>query len=405
MKYIISGIGSGGDVNPSLQLGVSLQKRGHEIHFLAMEGVKDRAEKLGFQFHAVVSQKQHSAYMALPPTSDVDLENQRAFVRLGFPAIRPTVDYITECYEAGNTVLVGTNNSIGLKIAEELFNIPFVMLSYAPMCWEAVRAEKQRGESFDSLLLPLLNRIREHYGLHHLHEDALDWLSSCIIDRIGLYPNWFMHITGMRSLGDEIPTHYLFNDEDDISGLPDALVNFLASGAKPIGFTFGTYSSARADLFQTACDAALVLNLRAIFLTPYAHQIPQDLPDSILHVPYASFRNLFPHLQVIVHHAGAGTIAQAFRAGIPQLVCPMAFDQFENAARVEALGAGLRITRDSFEVNSVVDKIRQLVQDESFDNASKTLSYNFQSISAVDRVCDVLEDHGQRIKAMTSKKT
>jgi len=46
-----------------------------------------------------------------------------------------------------------------------------------------------------------------------------------------------------------------------------------------------------------------------------------------------------------VHHGGIGTSAQAMRAGIPQLVSPLFYDQFDNAACVTALGAGGTIDR------------------------------------------------------------
>src|SRR5947207_1844678 len=42
----------------------------------------------------------------------------------------------------------------------------------------------------------------------------------------------------------------------------------------------------------------------------------------------------------VVHHGGVGTIAEAFAAGVPQLILPIAFDQKDNAIRVKRLGAG-----------------------------------------------------------------
>jgi len=44
-----------------------------------------------------------------------------------------------------------------------------------------------------------------------------------------------------------------------------------------------------------------------------------------------------------VHHGGIGTTAEALRAGVPQLILPLAYDQFDNGARVEALAAGRRL--------------------------------------------------------------
>jgi len=47
-----------------------------------------------------------------------------------------------------------------------------------------------------------------------------------------------------------------------------------------------------------------------------------------------------PRCAVFVHHGGIGSCAQGLRARVPQLIRPFAYDQFDNAARIEADGAG-----------------------------------------------------------------
>jgi rhamnosyltransferase subunit B len=49
---------------------------------------------------------------------------------------------------------------------------------------------------------------------------------------------------------------------------------------------------------------------------------------------------LLPQVAALVHHGGIGTTAAALAAGIPQLIAPFAFDQFDNAARTVRLGVG-----------------------------------------------------------------
>jgi rhamnosyltransferase subunit B len=49
---------------------------------------------------------------------------------------------------------------------------------------------------------------------------------------------------------------------------------------------------------------------------------------------------LLPAASALVHHGGIGSCAQALRAGIPQVMVPQAYDQFDNAMRVERLGVG-----------------------------------------------------------------
>src|SRR5690606_2361785 len=74
--------------------------------------------------------------------------------------------------------------------------------------------------------------------------------------------------------------------------------------------------------------------------TPHREQLPAQLPTPVLWQDYVPLRALLPHVAALAHHGGIGTTAEALRAGTPQLVVPLAHDQFDNAARVRALGVG-----------------------------------------------------------------
>jgi UDP:flavonoid glycosyltransferase YjiC (YdhE family) len=51
---------------------------------------------------------------------------------------------------------------------------------------------------------------------------------------------------------------------------------------------------------------------------------------------------LFPRVRAVIHHGGAGTVATAARAGVPQIVLPQAADQFLWRGQVVRLGLGPR---------------------------------------------------------------
>lgn len=60
------------------------------------------------------------------------------------------------------------------------------------------------------------------------------------------------------------------------------------------------------------------------------------------HLPYDA---VLPRCAAVVHHGGAGITYSAVRAGVPAVVCPQDYDQFDFAARVVAAGAGRRVRR------------------------------------------------------------
>lgn len=57
------------------------------------------------------------------------------------------------------------------------------------------------------------------------------------------------------------------------------------------------------------------------------------------HISYA--RHL-PRYAVVIHHAGAGILNHCLRHGVPSVVIPQDYDQFDNAARLVAFGLALR---------------------------------------------------------------
>jgi UDP:flavonoid glycosyltransferase YjiC (YdhE family) len=54
-------------------------------------------------------------------------------------------------------------------------------------------------------------------------------------------------------------------------------------------------------------------------------------------------------------------MAQAMAAGIPQVIMPMAHDQYDNAFRAEKLGVAKTIQRRAFGSDSVAHELRQLL--------------------------------------------
>ena len=58
---------------------------------------------------------------------------------------------------------------------------------------------------------------------------------------------------------------------------------------------------------------------------------------------YVDHAALFPHFAAVVHHGGAGTTMECIKAGIPQVICPVLFDQFRWAAQVEWLNLGVSV--------------------------------------------------------------
>jgi rhamnosyltransferase subunit B len=168
-------------------------------------------------------------------------------------------------------------------------------------------------------------------------------------------------------------------DPNPNAALSPELERFLedGQGARPVVFTHGTGNTQSRAYFGHARAAVELLGLRAIFLTPHREQLPPDLPPSILWQDYVPLSRLLPRAMVLIHHGGIGTTAEALRAGTPQLVVPLAHDQFDNAARVAALGVAFRATASRLDGVRLARALEQLLGDRELVAHCRRISRRF----------------------------
>ncbi|KAF0719180.1 Aste57867_1210 [Aphanomyces stellatus] len=101
---------------------------------------------------------------------------------------------------------------------------------------------------------------------------------------------------------------------------------------------------------------------------------------------------LFPRVNCIVHHAGAGTTAAALRSGVPQVPCPAFADQYNNANELVALGVAISaVPKADLTAETVADGVRRVLANENYvrGKAKALAEYvETESQDAVERLCD-----------------
>ncbi len=91
-----------------------------------------------------------------------------------------------------------------------------------------------------------------------------------------------------------------------------------------------------------------------------AHQLPEvefhisdgnrssdrrESDGNVHRIGFVSYAWDLPRYDLVVHHGGAGVLSHTLVAGTPALVLLVDYDQFDNAARLEIAGVGLRVRR------------------------------------------------------------
>jgi UDP:flavonoid glycosyltransferase YjiC (YdhE family) len=72
---------------------------------------------------------------------------------------------------------------------------------------------------------------------------------------------------------------------------------------------------------------------------------PLPVPANARLVEWVSYARTMPHCDVVVCHAGHGTLVRALSSGCAVVACPDTGDMNENAARLDWAGAGVRLPR------------------------------------------------------------
>lgn len=365
MRFVVSALGSAGDVHPFIAISQVLQSRGHRVQMLASPYFEARIRRAGLAFTPLGAPGEFERLLQRPELWH-SRQGTRFVVDEVLARLTDAVTATAAISALPDTVLVGSSLSWGLRLVQERSGLRAATVHLSPMClpsatlppvlpgvgdlaWLPVwlrRALNLGAEAllFDRWLAPCLNRVRADLGLAPVRRVLSRWMHSPDLV-IGAWPDWFAPPQPDWPAPTRTSGFPLFHEQmaDAGPGLAPPLEAFLAEGPAPIGITPGSAMAHGAAFFTKAVDACASLGHRVLLISPFADQLPAGLPAGTMHVPYAPFSALLPRLRALVHHGGIGTSAQALAAGIPQGVLPFAHDQFDNAARLKRLGVSVTL--------------------------------------------------------------
>jgi MGT family glycosyltransferase len=92
---------------------------------------------------------------------------------------------------------------------------------------------------------------------------------------------------------------------------------------------------------------------------------PLPVPANARVVDWVSYSRTMPHCDVVVCHAGHGTLARALASGCAVVACPSVGDMNENAARLDWAGAGVRLPRRFTAPRSLRLAVERVLEDPS----------------------------------------
>lgn len=409
MHFILTPVGSSGDAHPYVGIGRRLVSRGHRVTMVAAAPHRSAAERAGIEYVAVSSEEDYQE-----ASQDPDLWDPRkgfgVVARMVVRALENGWRAVEERYVPGETMLVGHPLGFATRSFEDKTGAPSVTLHLAPSSIRSAYQVPALPGGIDISRLPLLvkqalwtlidrtqidpgvapglNRFRAEKGLPPVKRVFKEWLNS---PRrvVGLFPGWFGPRQPDWPGAFEYASFPLWDDPSRAEIDPE-LERFLAAGDAPLVATPGTANRHAAKFFEAVTGAARRRGQRAILLTNFLEQVPRDLPPTIIAREYLPLSTILPRAAGLIHHGGIGTMAQAYAAGIPQLVMPMAFDQPDNALRAARHGVARWILPSRFTAEAVASALDEL---EAAEVRSAATHYRnrLRTVDGPGLVCDILE--------------
>ncbi len=411
---VLTTFGSLGDLHPYLAVGKALIQRGCKVTLATSGRYREMVVEAGVGFAAV--SPDIDDFERNPERIAYLMDERRGPERLTremvMPQLRAAYSELLPLGEDAAVIVTHPLTYAARLVAEQLGK-PWVSTVLAPMVFFSRYDPPLLGP------LAVLSRLRFlgprfYGGLNYLmRRMTRDWVKPWhqLRAELGLAPTrdhplfagqfspygtlaMFSEVLGKPQADWPVNTEitgFAFHDSADLSVMTE-IREFLDAGPPPIVFTRGSAAVYDAkDFFAVSRQAAQRLGQRALFTVGNDERNRLGpLPEGMLAVSYAPFSAVFPAASVVVHQCGIGTCGQALAAGRPMLMVPHAFDQPDNAARLERLGVGRTIGRGKYALPMVERALAGLLENAGYQRNASAAQAAVLAVDGAQRAADAI---------------
>lgn len=321
MRLLVTFVGGLGHLAPLLPLARAARDAGHEVAIAGSGGLVPRIEEAGFRAYATSARPHHDQAPASRPREALEVMDARAtevefaenFADRGARRMAAAVPEVLEDFRPD--LVLRDETDLGTTIAAERADVP-VATHLVLASGMLVRPE---------LVAPRLDVVRAEHGLDP--DPGLTRLTSGVV-LSDVAP-------GFRCPGSPLqvaPFHYR-----SATAPPRRAPTERAGAYVTLGTIFNKGSG---DLFERLL--AGLRELDADVLVTIGRELdPADLGVQPAHVRVERFvpqADVLPTVDLVVSHAGSGSLMAALAHGLPSLLLPLGADQPHNADRALELG-------------------------------------------------------------------
>lgn len=412
MKLTAFSIGTRGDVEPLIELGVEMIRRGHEFRVAAMDAFAPLCAKRNVPFVHLDGDADYFTQLMV-----TDYRTSKDFIT-GYERFYASVprifDQIADAVKEQDAVFYGTC-SFFVRSAADLYHVPCIRYFYSPFDrtnqYSLYTGRHNSfsvgltyfGEEFgmNYLTMKIMNHWRMEHGLRKwtLSDDYRIQNGQKVLTFYPVSPilmpkdpKWgnHIHIDGYWFHPEEIQYH---PDQD--------LLTFLENHPRPIFVTFGKAASKELKQLQLNMIQALIeTKIPAVI---QANQLRKEdiSADHLFPIDQVSYPWIFKQVRAVVHHGGNSTNGLGLRAGLPTLIIPIALDQYYYGRTDYEIGCGpmpLYARKQIPEVNELKTALSDLVSGK-YDKKAKEIGASIQKENGCLTAAIIIEEwHKSLIK-------
>jgi MGT family glycosyltransferase len=342
-RFLVVTWDGAGNLVSTLAIAERLAANGHDVRLLGHRSIDERCGSHGWRFRPFT----HTADFDSAAAGDLSNELTDHAGAYWFSADTGK-DVIDELEREPADVLIVDCMLFGALSAGEASGVPTVALFHAPF-------SNFRGGPMVDMLAPAFGAVeglRADLGLPAAGTIAAVH-DACALSLVVTPREFEMDMplpANVRFVGPILDGPPLGRTATDLD---------LEDGPDPVVLvSFSTSFQRQHEVVQGVVTALGDLAARVVVTT--GHSVAPESIDAADNTTVARFvphSAVLPRASVLVTHAGLGTVMAGLSHGVPMVCMPMGRDQFFNAMRVEALGAGRMIAADS-----PPDLIRQSVE-------------------------------------------
>ncbi len=417
MHITILTIGSRGDIQPYIALGVGLLQSGHQVQIATSPIFETWLRSYGLDFAPIHANPQElmSSEAGQKMLESGNGINLILWMRKTFGPSFETM--LADAWRAcqRTEALIGSIMVPGCEGIAEALDIPFYLASPVPI---------SATSAFPTILMPEIPWLGGLYNRSsYPFMRQVQWQASrsmvnqwrrstlqlpeiapwqdpwTLIERRG-YPLLYGYSSAVIPKPRDWATTahvtgYWFLDKPADFSPPADLVDFLAADKPPIYIGFGSMTNRHPEqVAEIVLGALKKSGQRGILLTGWGGITKADLPDTVFKLESIPHDWLFPQVAAVVHHGGAGTTAAGLRAGVPTIVVPFFADQPFWGKQVARLGVGTPpIPRKDLTLDRLAIAMQTATGDDSIQRRAATLGQLIRAENGVQQAVKVFNQY------------